>query len=616
MSNIRYGSVCSGIEAATVAWHDLGWEAQWFSEIEKFPSAVLAHHYPSVPNLGDMTLLTKNPIFNERPIDLLVGGTPCQSFSVAGLRHGLADSRGNLSLEYCRLLISKQPKWFVWENVPGVLSSAGGADFASILSAFTGRSIKPQKFGKSGLIQGDPDSDNGAGYSIAYRVLDSQYFGVPQRRRRVFVIGHLGGDWRPPAAVLLERESLCRDFTPRREPRQEATGFTPTSFGGYGEGVGTLKKSGGDLGGGSETLFRADIYNLSISKQSQTLKSINASAENIGAVVEAKWPADTASTLNASFGDKQGLENQHINSGAPLFVPQSYGIPGNWIGRKPENGGNAVEPMHNVAPCQTKTDKHAVVYGFDSLSSNSMKSSNPHSGVHIDQVVKTLDTTHNCPSKNQGGNAVVQSYGIQGSMVGRSEANGPQGGGVNEETSFTLNTTDRHCAAYVFDETQINSPVNASNPKPEECHTLPKGGRPPTLFYPHGIAENPETAHCLRSGASKADKPSSTTYVTQPLILDDQGGGGGVMNVSDKGIVGTLRRETHGHEPIVLTTPTIRRLTPIECERLQGFPDGYTLIPKAADGPRYKALGNSMTTNVMKWIGERIEAVNTLLDVL
>ena len=188
---MRYLSVCSGVEAATVAWHPLGWEAVGYSEIEKFPSEVLAHHYPSVTNYGDMTKYKEWNI--NGAVELLVGGTPCQSFSVAGLRKGLEDPRGNLALVYCGILDHFRPKWFVWENVPGVLSSNKGRDFGSFLGA---------------LVE--------LGYGFSYRVLDAQYFGVAQRRRRVFVVGHLG-DWRPTAKVLFESESLQRNTKSSRK---------------------------------------------------------------------------------------------------------------------------------------------------------------------------------------------------------------------------------------------------------------------------------------------------------------------------------------------------------------------------------------------------------------
>ena len=193
---MRFGSVCSGIEAASAAWHPLGWKSSFYSEIDPFARAVLKHHYPDVPLHGDFTTIEEN---TYDPVDLLTGGTPCQSFSIAGLRTGLADGRGNLSLEFIRLasrLVPKGLRWVVWENVPGVLSSNKGRDFATFLG---------------GLAE--------CGFGFAYRVLDAQYFGVPQRRRRVIVVGYLG-DWRPAAAVLFERESLLGNLTPSREAWQ------------------------------------------------------------------------------------------------------------------------------------------------------------------------------------------------------------------------------------------------------------------------------------------------------------------------------------------------------------------------------------------------------------
>jgi DNA (cytosine-5)-methyltransferase 1 len=195
-SSLRYLSVCSGIEAASVAWQPLGWHAVAFAEIEAFPSAVLQHHYPNVPNWRDVTTFKDWP---DAIVDVLVGGTPCQSFSVAGLRKGLADPRGNLALTYLAVLDRYRPRWCVWENVPGVLSADGGR----ALGAFLG-----------GLSE--------LGYGFAYRVLDAQYFGLAQRRARVFVVGHLG-DWRRAVAVLFEHESLQGHPPPRREAGQGVT---------------------------------------------------------------------------------------------------------------------------------------------------------------------------------------------------------------------------------------------------------------------------------------------------------------------------------------------------------------------------------------------------------
>lgn len=193
---MKYGSVCSGVEAASLAWGDLGWRAQFFSEIDEFPCTVLNHHWPEVPNHGDMNNFKDWP---NAEIDVLAGGTPCQSFSVAGMRKGLEDPRGNLMLVFLGVIAKYKPKWIVWENVPGVLSSNGGRDFGSFLG---------------GLAE--------LGYGFAYRVLNSEKFGVPQHRRRVFVVGCFG-DWESAREVLFESEGVQGDSVPRRPAWQEST---------------------------------------------------------------------------------------------------------------------------------------------------------------------------------------------------------------------------------------------------------------------------------------------------------------------------------------------------------------------------------------------------------
>jgi DNA (cytosine-5)-methyltransferase 1 len=284
---ISFGSVCSGIEAASVAWGPLGWKAAWLSEIEKFPCSVLAHHYPDVPNLGDMTTLPDRIRSGEVVApDVFCGGTPCQAFSVAGLRKSLDDARGNLSLTFCeianaidqvRLIQQSHPSIVFWENVPGVLNTKDNA-FGCFLGALAGEDdalIPPGgKWSNAGFIDGPQRA-------VAWRVLDAQYFGVAQRRRRVFVIASARDDF-DPAAVLFEFESVRRDTAPSREKKERIapcvtngppfsrTGnerveaeamvvgsYTPSSIGGYREGVGTLRANGGDIGGGSENLVAA-----------------------------------------------------------------------------------------------------------------------------------------------------------------------------------------------------------------------------------------------------------------------------------------------------------------------------------------------------------------------
>ena len=453
---MRYLSVCAGIEAATCAWHHMGWEPVAFSEIEKFPSAVLAHHYPNVPNWGDMTKFKEWPNAN---IDVLVGGTPCQSFSVAGLRKGLDDPRGNLMLTFGSIAQRYRPEWLVWENVPGVLSSNGGRDFGSFL-------------GMLGQL----------GYGFAYRVLDAQFFGVPQRRRRCFVIGHLG-DWHRAAAVLFERHSLSGHPAPSRQARK---------------GAASSAASGTRTGG---------------------------------------WPAEVSPTLNAHFGSKQGLEDQHIAGG----------------------GDYLCQPIAN---CLTQR---------------------MYKGINT-----TLDEGQTPIVTIGGGFDVVA---IQGTVIGRSETAGPQGSGADASGAmFTLTKTDVHAVAQPvpYDFYQITAPVNKQNRKPgDPCHTLARDNAAhATIIQPYiGGVDYENNAH----GMDEA---------TGPLLKGSPTGGGRPL-------------------PAIVSTMQVRRLTPVECERLQGFPDGYTNIPwrnkpESPDGPRYKALGNSMAVPVMSWIGERINKVEAL----
>ena len=329
---MKFFSVCSGIEAASCAWESLGWEAVGFSEIEPFPCAVLAHRFPTVKNYGDMTKYKEWK--DVEKFDVLVGGTPCQSFSVAGLRKGLNDPRGNLMLVYGAIADHFRPTWIVWENVPGVLSSNGGKDFGSFL-------------GMLGEL----------GYGVAYRVLDAQYFGVAQRRRRVFVVGYLG-DWRRSAQVLFESESLSGNPAPSREKREGiARGVEIGPSGGFNTDIaptldtrckdGPIRNQLGmavyDMRGRGDGNTVPTLCTDHPSRPSGFCPVVMSTGQGNAEITEGHAP-----TLNC-------------NHEAPII---SYGIPGNWIGREPENGGNAVEPMHDVAPWLTKTDRHGVCVPF------------------------------------------------------------------------------------------------------------------------------------------------------------------------------------------------------------------------------------------------------------
>lgn len=258
---MRYGSLCSGIEAASVAWEPLGWQPAWFAEIEPFPCAVLNHHWPHVPNYGDMTRLV-GKILNgtvEAP-DILVGGTPCQAFSVAGLRGSLDDERGNLTLVLIRILDAidfirarngQPPCILVWENVPGVLSTKDNA-FGCFLGGLAGEDMPLVPAGKrwtnAGYVLGHKRR-------IAWRIFDAQYFGVAQRRRRVFVVASAGSE--DPAEILFERQGEAGDFEAGAETQEDTATFIEGSFGTYRKSDigGTVKRRGGALSGGSETLI-------------------------------------------------------------------------------------------------------------------------------------------------------------------------------------------------------------------------------------------------------------------------------------------------------------------------------------------------------------------------
>ncbi|MDV5435538.1 phage N-6-adenine-methyltransferase [Enterobacter hormaechei] len=315
---MRYGSVCSGIEAASKAWEPLDWKPAWFSEIEPFPSSVLAHHWPEVTNLGDMTKIADAVRAGdvEAP-DVLVGGTPCQAFSIAGLREGLSDDRGQLTLSYVELANAIDTKRrergepesiIVWENVPGVLSSKDNA-FGCILAGLAGESSELQpaggKWTHAGCVSG-PER------VIAWRVLDAQFFGVAQRRRRVFVVASARKGF-DPSAVLFEFDSVRRDSAPRRETQKAVAALTA-------RGVGTC---GAD------------------DNQAQAGHLIAMTHDQGGDEIKTDDPTSELT----------------CNHEAPIAA---YGIPGNWIGRAPENGGNATEPMHDVAPCLTVADRHGV----------------------------------------------------------------------------------------------------------------------------------------------------------------------------------------------------------------------------------------------------------------
>jgi DNA (cytosine-5)-methyltransferase 1 len=353
---MKYLSVCSGIEAATVAWHPLGWESIAFSEIEEFPSAVLNHHYPDIPNLGDMTEY-KEWNLDLNSIDLLVGGTPCQSFSLAGLRKGLADPRGNLMLVYGALAAHYKPKWIVWENVPGVLSSFSGEEPESELQpGQVWETVETSDFGGFLAMLAE------LGYGFAYRILDAQYIrvqshprAVPQRRRRVFVVGYLG-DWRRAAEVLFESESLCRYPAPRRDKGERATGTLAARTSGGG-GLGTDF----DLAGG----IQVEYYDNHAQDSRVT------GSHEVGQTVSNKYGTGggniplVAHTLNARGG------SGWMDGESETFIPKGYHTTGD--GYWKEGGGT-------LRAREQESHEHLVA---DTLTSSYYKSGRIQAGNSV-----------------------------------------------------------------------------------------------------------------------------------------------------------------------------------------------------------------------------------------
>ncbi|KAA3527074.1 DNA (cytosine-5-)-methyltransferase [Agrobacterium vitis] len=493
---MKYASVCSGIEAATVAFHPLGWEPAFFSEIEAFPSAVLAHHYGSnmpgeplsrngVPNLGDFAQITDEQIRQLGPVDALIGGTPCQSFSVAGKRLGLDDPRGNLALEYLRLACRLRARWFLWENVPGVLSSVSDEEDGE-------GGILPGLEGREAGDEWTEESDfatflsfvRECGYGFAYRVFDAQYVrvagferAVPQRRRRVFVVGYFG-DWRRAAAILLEPEGMRGDSAPRRKPGKSVA---PT--------IASRPSGGGGLG----TDFDLD-----------------------GGLI-------------------------HCRDGA-CAITSNYG-------KQPDSSDTALGP-------------NVVAQAFEGFSASG------------------------------------DGYWREG--VGPLRA--------REQDSH------ESVIAQAFGGNNLSGPIDVATAL--SAHGGPAGRM--------DFESETFVAHTLRGeGFDVSEDGTGRGTPIVPIAFDCKASGRNGFSVGE--IAPTLRSMGHldshqnaGGQVAVQQGWAVRRLLPKECERLQGFDDDYTNVPwrgkpTSPDGPRYKALGNSMAVNVMRHIGTRIDMMERLI---
>ena len=509
---MQFGSVCSGIEAATVAWHGLGWRAAWLAEIDKFASAVLAHRHPSVPNLGDMTKIAHAILTGEVPApDVLCGGTPCQAFSVAGLRKSLADARGNLTLKFVEIANAidhvrarrgDDECVILWENVPGVLSTKDNA-FGCFLAGLAGENdpLEPPggKWSNAGFVHGPTRT-------VAWRTLDAQYFGVAQRRRRVFVVASARKGF-DPAQVLFEWDGVRRDTAPSREARQTA----PT--------IPARSTAGGGLG----TDFDCDGGTICVATG-------QAGAE-IG--------ADMTPTLNCNHeapyvahslrGEGFDASEDGTGRGKPL-VPVAYSI-------MPMNSGKDYKAR--------ETDIAQPLMAGGPVGGN-------QGGDFITQPVAFAENSRH----------ELRLEGGDGQRTGALSTGGGKPGQGVPMIAFPANLSGTQCASAA----DVAPSMGAANPTAVAFNFHKSGNEASSL----GVSV--ERVDCLRA------------FEKSPMAVQPAAG------------------------------MQVRRLTPEECEALQGFPRSYTAIPwrkkpadQCPDGPRYRALGNSWAVPCVSWIGKRIQ---------
>ena len=560
---MNYMSVCSGVEAASLAWEGLGWKPVAFSEIEPFPCAVLAERFPGVPNLGDMTRIevTDDEIHGagftvcRRDVDLLVGGTPCQSFSVAGLREGLKGASG-LAFHFVRLLREIQPKWFVWENVPGALSSRtdGQLDFNFLVGAFAE-----------------------CGYGLAWRILDAQYvrsksfpFAIPQRRRRLFVVGCLG-DGESAGKVLFDGESLSWDTPARRTTKQGASGCTERSLG-MSVRTAHTKANGCGIGvGAAHTLGASDV--------------------------DAVWwdGSDKADTL-ATTSDAQRMPDK----GRLNCVVDMRRLITEW----------------NVSPTLVATDHKGGKVVADTLDQNLIAYENHAQACRVKETGDVSPTLLCMSGVNR---TLVQDVGqTVFSKTGRpTEA----GGCPNFKETGVANTLN----LWDLGESRANDLVVGYDNHPNDSRVTEALGAFACLPSNMGTGGNntPLVKEVLDSANTECYPLNGMSMVAEFKAGDRRSTGIGRPGDPLPTIT------AHHHHAVTIPQKdvayqkhmTVRRITPVEAERLMGFPDNWTRIPwrgkpaeQCPDGPRYKACGNSFCVNCVEWIGERIEKVERELQ--
>lgn len=547
---IRYISLFSGIEAASCAWEPLGWEPVAFSEIEPFPCAVLAERFPDVPNLGDITEIDWKEVLEKYgEVDLIVGGSPCQSFSVAGKREGLS-GESRLMFEYIRAVQEVRPRWFVWENVPGALTSEGGAAFGQLLREM-----------------------DGLGYGVAWRVLDSRFFGVPQRRRRVFAVGRLG-DIEGPCQVLFEPEMLRWD-APSGNKRWEELSTHARGGAGREASLGFKYHQGSKARGiGAEEeevapTLMTDSHAPAVCVQGTIANGKRMGQNGLGASEGACYTLDTMDVHGVCYSITPGISNTTRGSGVYEDAAPTL---------------RAVANSNTPAVCYAQNQRYEVRQSGDGTTCGAIPASRPGKQFDFvclpatqygeDMACAPLARNDGSPCDNKGPNVVC---------VASTQANAERSDDCSPcLTSHLAKDPSVVCMADDNAYSAVDKDV---------CGTLKVGGGCPMCCLPSN-GEGWIGTLCARDF-----KGVGSQFVKEGKVI-------AMIDENVPWFEGEPRPDFEYH---------LRRLTPTECMRLQGFPDGWCDIDfrgkPATDTPKYKAAGNSMTVNVMRWIGLRIEEV-------
>ena len=495
MDKLTLGSLFDGSGGFPLGGLISGITPVWASEIEPFPIRVTTKRLPFIKHYGDISYMDGSKI---EPVDIITFGSPCQDLSIAGKRDGLDGKRSSLFYEAIRIVKEmrcatdgKKPRYIVWENVPGAFSSNKGEDFRCVLEGIchikdeTLSVPKIDKWKQAGTIVGDH-------FSLAWRVLDAQYWGVPQRRKRIFLVADFAGGG--AGEILFKSEGLSGYSKKSIRSWQGTASNFADSIG----ATGTICLN--DQGG--ERMDVTTDITCTLRAKSNHPPCIMDSAvfDNHGKDTRFTGPIDVAPTISATYGT--GGNNQ------PFVVENS------------------------------KT------YDVRFTSEGTV---NARSNVYESDTARTIDTSGNTPDSNQGGIAVVESYGLQGSMIGRADKNGPQGDGVNEELSFTLNTVDKHAVVYAIDRESFNCGQNYARNlgiTEDGINSTLKAQGPSAVATP--TYSSSKASFFTDAKEELANTLVATDYKDPPLINDNDG-----------------------------IDYTVRRLTPTECARLQGFPDWW-----------------------------------------